>query len=853
MERTNRTKATILALLLILSFLTSAIVIAQTAMANGGWKTEPVDTDCDKYKTPDVDKRTRDIDSDGKIDEIHLDLNRNGKIDEGEPHLKEGGWDNGEYIREILNVIESNDCETGLTVRIDYVAKGYMTHEAAHVVEKTYRVRDENDDDDTEDPGECKLIIPVRAVRVYDPEIDLLYINTGKPAAEYFGYLDITEVFVQQTSDELLCSITVAESIPTSPDYFTLYHFMFEANNDLTDNDPEEGVDTAYRVIYKQPIDTWTMLKAKYDVSEGWMPEDTNAVFGTGNETIAIWIPLNEIDGETGTRPWPWKVKTETFNGFPDLGDFVPDEGLTYLWPRYEMFGPRADRITIKFYENETEMLSGLEMGEVDIMYSDGILIDQIIEPYTLTMNYDGWTAYSRHYTGGTGGNLVTPDDGENKYRGKPWEDMVNMYGCGVGNYWSFLKMHPQDYECGDGENMTVRYGCVGNMTSLNPIYAVLKLPPELDGCLFDSLLKPDIYTRKPIPWLAENYTESTWFNPYTGEECPKVTFTLRPDATWHDGTPLTTADVYFTFVELPKTLEERGYPPPVWIDKVANITDFKILDPYNFEVLCSDGETGTIVWRTMILPMYIWKPIVEEGDPTTFAPDLNMIGSGPWRFASYDGVGNRLLFVANGPGSTVTTNLPGSTSITSPNGYFRRAPLTIVTSLPGKFDEGSYMFNTTICNLCLTEDITANITMTIDDWNVGTFTDQSIPAGTIYRLWTSYYFPHGLHTMKVKADWSIPSESGTKAYTQTMWTSIKADIIGSNFYDDIGLHDYPYKGHLPTPDFKVDIKDIAIAAKAFGSYPGHPRWESVADIIADYSINIKDIASFAKKFGWSA
>lgn len=52
------------------------------------------------------------------------------------------------------------------------------------------------------------------------------------------------------------------------------------------------------------------------------------------------------------------------------------------------------------------------------------------------------------------------------------------------------------------------------------------------------------------------------------------------------------------------------------------------------------------------------------------------------------------------------------------------------------------------------------------------------------------------------------------------------------------------------TYDGKVDIKDIALAAKAFGTVPGDTRWEKEADINFDDKVDIKDIATIAKKFG---
>ncbi len=50
--------------------------------------------------------------------------------------------------------------------------------------------------------------------------------------------------------------------------------------------------------------------------------------------------------------------------------------------------------------------------------------------------------------------------------------------------------------------------------------------------------------------------------------------------------------------------------------------------------------------------------------------------------------------------------------------------------------------------------------------------------------------------------------------------------------------------------DGKVNILDIATAARAFGTEPGHPRWDPVADINGDDKVNIIDIADVAKNFG---
>ena len=56
-------------------------------------------------------------------------------------------------------------------------------------------------------------------------------------------------------------------------------------------------------------------------------------------------------------------------------------------------------------------------------------------------------------------------------------------------------------------------------------------------------------------------------------------------------------------------------------------------------------------------------------------------------------------------------------------------------------------------------------------------------------------------------------------------------------------------KGDL-NGDGVVDIRDIAIAALAFGSFPDHPRWNPIADTNEDNKVDIRDIALIAIHYG---
>jgi uncharacterized protein (DUF2141 family) len=50
--------------------------------------------------------------------------------------------------------------------------------------------------------------------------------------------------------------------------------------------------------------------------------------------------------------------------------------------------------------------------------------------------------------------------------------------------------------------------------------------------------------------------------------------------------------------------------------------------------------------------------------------------------------------------------------------------------------------------------------------------------------------------------------------------------------------------------DFKVDMTDVALVARAFGSTPASSNWNPNADINGDGVVNMKDIALVARHFG---
>jgi hypothetical protein len=112
-------------------------------------------------------------------------------------------------------------------------------------------------------------------------------------------------------------------------------------------------------------------------------------------------------------------------------------------------------------------------------------------------------------------------------------------------------------------------------------------------------------------------------------------------------------------------------------------------------------------------------------------------------------------------------------------------------------------------------------------------------------------FYASGKAGNKIFASDGTPNGTVIQATPDPLWITIPEDICGSTLYDDIGLPTYPYKSSLPTPDFKVNVKDVAGAAAAFGAKPGGAKWWSVADINGDYVVDARDVARICSKFGW--
>ena len=119
-----------------------------------------------------------------------------------------------------------------------------------------------------------------------------------------------------------------------------------------------------------------------------------------------------------------------------------------------------------------------------------------------------------------------------------------------------------------------------------------------------------------------------------TSEDGKTVTFKLYKNVKWHDGKPLTSADVKFTF----DTMVKKKYPYAAFL---ANVAEIATPDDYTVVAKLKTPDMSFVPmmaqaagWTGKIYPKHIW----ESQDGFDKGPNLNNpIGSGPFKFVRWE------------------------------------------------------------------------------------------------------------------------------------------------------------------------------------------------------------------------
>ena len=161
----------------------------------------------------------------------------------------------------------------------------------------------------------------------------------------------------------------------------------------------------------------------------------------------------------------------------------------------------------------------------------------------------------------------------------------------------------------------------IGDASYLNPILAQDSASSEINGFVFNGLIKYDRNLQGFVGDLAESWKVKE------GPE-PEITFFLRKGVLWHDGKEFTAEDVKFTY---DKIMDEKTNT--VRRSEYELVKKAEVLDPYTFKVTYRQPfSPGLSTWGMGILP----KHLLENQDINTTLFNRRPIGTGPFRFVEW-------------------------------------------------------------------------------------------------------------------------------------------------------------------------------------------------------------------------
>jgi len=257
-----------------------------------------------------------------------------------------------------------------------------------------------------------------------------------------------------------------------------------------------------------------------------------------------------------------------------------------------------------------------------------------------------------------------------------------------------------------------------------------------------------------------------------------------------------------FTAASTSFTLDEAPSPPQAAFS-------YSPLQVYGGENVTFDGSSSSAEGTGVTITGYIWT-----------VNNIVQSANGPLMYYAFPSAGTYLveLNVTNSVGLWSITEKPIVVSPDfGPTANFTWAPLAPSANQ-------SVYFNANSSQLGWSSAIPGYANITSYSWNFGDGTTNTTASSTTQHAYTQA----GNYTVTLTV---TDSQSRTNSTTMT-----------------VQITTYPPwdPGHYNV----VNMRDIALVARAFGSKPGSSNWNPACDINGDGVVNMKDIAIEARHFG---
>jgi peptide/nickel transport system substrate-binding protein len=161
----------------------------------------------------------------------------------------------------------------------------------------------------------------------------------------------------------------------------------------------------------------------------------------------------------------------------------------------------------------------------------------------------------------------------------------------------------------------------VGSISRLNPVLDFAnQTDRDIDRLLYSGLIRFDS-RGMPQSDLAESWSVSA--------DATLYTFRLRPDAVWHDGQPVTSDDVIYTFSKM----QDDAYPGAADLHKMWKKVNVIRLDELNIQFQLPEPFAPFMDYLAVgLLPEHLLRGVTVQ-DLVNHPFNLSPVGTGPFKF----------------------------------------------------------------------------------------------------------------------------------------------------------------------------------------------------------------------------
>jgi peptide/nickel transport system substrate-binding protein len=174
----------------------------------------------------------------------------------------------------------------------------------------------------------------------------------------------------------------------------------------------------------------------------------------------------------------------------------------------------------------------------------------------------------------------------------------------------------------------------IGEPNNLLPVLSSDSASSDINRLVYNGLVRYD----KNL--LLEGDLAESW---EISADQLTITFHLRRNVSWHDGTPFTSADVLFTY-----QMYINPDVPTSYAEDFLQVAKAEALDPQTFRVTYKKPYApGLESWGTAIHPRHLLENEVIGKTITKSPLTRSPIGTGPYKFSKWD-AGEKVELLAN-------------------------------------------------------------------------------------------------------------------------------------------------------------------------------------------------------------